>query len=121
MKKALILTLALWTGMSNFAYASARIECADMMQKGVPQASSQEEVKSSHACCHKVPCQCEIKERSNDQSAPARISVNFSNEISVAPLDATTLTVLTAERFHNRSESPPDHPPLYALFSAYRI
>jgi hypothetical protein len=120
MKRALIITLALWTGTANFAYASARIECADMMQKGTAQTSSQE-VKASHACCHSVPCQCAIEEHSNDQTTPFQTTIHIGSDIAISPASVSQAALPTASWTKNPSQSPPQHPPLYALFSVYRI
>jgi hypothetical protein len=120
-RKALILTLALWTGIANFAYASARLECAAMMQNmGMAPAGRMD---AEHACCPKaVPCQCSIKTRSNDLSVPAHAHFGHSNEISPSAVLSETPAVSAPVRFERRAgDSPPGGPPLYALFSAYRI
>ena len=112
MKKILILALALWTGTANFAYVSAKLECAVMMKL------------SAHACCPKqAPCQCSIQNPSNDQVAPSyysqgRLEPVPSDELTVISkiLPQTSLS-LKALVF----ESPPKLIPFYQLFSVYRL
>lgn len=120
MAKTLVLALALWTGVSNFAYASARLECASMMQQTA--SSSSRQVKADHSCCESTPCQCAIKQPLSQQSVPLRAVNSAFGQTAALPLSSTE-AVLPASTFFitHTSESPPEHPPLYVLFSVYRI
>ena len=111
MKKILILALALWTGTANFAYVSAKLECAAMMKLSV------------HACCPKqAPCQCSIQNPSNDQVAPSysqdRLDLAPSDELAVIS-EISPQTSLSFEPLV--FESPPKLIPFYQLFSVYRL
>ena len=121
MKKALILILALWVGTANFAYASARLECASMMNRPVASVPSAM-ATNKHACCDSksVPCQCSIKTPSNDLFTP----VNANIEKIQLPVSLQTLSVGSSLVSTNlfkvfSSKSHPESPP--ALFSILRI
>lgn len=121
MKRILVLTLALWTGLSNFAYAQARIECTDMMNKGMTQSYAVQGVTASHSC-HSVPCQCAIEMRSNEQSEPSSIEIGVFRIDSAALISADAITAIKQSTWtHPLNFSPPEKPPLYTLFSVYRI
>jgi hypothetical protein len=108
MRKMLILTLALWAGVSNFAYASARIECAGMMEQS--------------ACPAAMPCQCSIQAPSSERTLPADMYVQFGPLQAGLPVVISDVTMPDHWRMKiSPFESPPKHPPLYQLFSVYRI
>lgn len=123
MKRIFILTLALWTGTASFAYASARSECATGMDLSAPSAPVQK-IQTSHACCGSSPCRCAVENGANREQAPARTAAPVASD----PLSAQAFVDLPssaasteAARFVSRSGPPPKHPPLYELFSVYRI
>lgn len=114
MKRALIITLAFWIGIANFAYASAQIECGDRMQF--------QEVKSSHACCRTVPCECAVEGRTNNQTAPFQaMTQRPALDPPSSPLAVVEIVLPTVRRFDRRVEPSPHQAPLYTLFSVYRI
>ncbi len=117
MRKILVLTLALWTGMSNFAYASARLECAAMMQSA--------SAKAAHACCPSdpsTPCQCSIKAPSDYRSVPEVFTLRVEEVPSTLPADILASLRPAVISFEVATqESPPRFLPLYQLFSVYRI
>lgn len=122
MKKAIILTLALWTGLSNFAYAQSRIECADRMQKGVTQSCMAEKKAASASCHHTTPCKCATEIRQEEQSSP----VSYSDSLRMDTSSPVIITIsdLSKEPAGRRSQAPfylTEKPPLYTLFSVYRI
>ena len=113
MKRISILILALWTGLSNFAYAQAKIECADMM-------ASDKKVSQVH--CHKGGCECTMESRSKEQSEPNSVNPNVAHLGVLYGSTDNTISIFTTNRSHNfLFKSPPEKPPLYSLFSVYRI
>ncbi len=120
MSKILILTLAFWTGLSNFAYTSARVECAGMMQ---PSAAVSKTPISDHSCCpSKVPCECSIRTAPLHQMPPAGVQLRFDRP--EAEYFKAASEAIPSESFifaKSPFESPPKAIPLYQIFSVYRL
>ncbi len=108
--KALVIALALWVGTANFAYASAKVECAGMMM-------------SSHSnCTEKSPCQCSIQTPSNEQALPVNTEIRIQLLQAGLPIvNSEALAFINFHSINNPFESPPKQPPLYQLFSVYRL
>lgn len=106
MKKIAILALAFYMSFGHLAYASARLECASMMNPISSSASSK--MSAHHACCDAVPCQCSIKAPTNDSLVPAQASVELAKEIC---LPNTAVFEFLPQSFAASSFAPFKSPP----------
>ncbi len=119
-KRISVLALVLWLGAGNVAYASARSVCASMMNQSMGSPAM---VKGEHDCCapKSSPCQCSIKERSNDLSVPVGSQLERTELTAVTHVltDHTPLVSKTVSSEALLFKSPPGS--LQTLYCVFRI
>lgn len=114
MRKALVLTLAFWAGISNFAYASARIECAAMMQRASCHVMTQSGAKSD-------PCPCKIQAPTDHRALQDVFVLKTDGSSVLLDVPAVVSELRSAAAAISPGHGPPSGPSLYRLFSVYRI